>query len=940
MKQVLQFCSILILVLSQLVATAQVDFEGSRFHFNDQTIKSFIPKVFTDMNGDFRDDVMLVEDQDVYQYAYSQSNDSLYLNQSFRQFSDQAWANGAADFDGDGIMELFFTGFYDGLGIYKIVDGQYLLSQQLNTNIFAQAFSVADINSDGHVDLFVCNDNGLSAIFINDGTGILVDDSDMIDMRTTPASDNSGNYGSNWTDIDNDGDPDLYISKCRLGAISSEDPRRINALFINNGDGTFTEQAAVRNVAVGRQTWASDYADVDRDGDLDLFLVNHEAGNQLFYNDGNGVFTEDVSFSELVPNNGAGYQAMAADLDNNGWIDLIVAGTPAIVYYNNEGTFSAISAGQTPFGLFGSAAYGDVNEDGFLDFYAGANTLAEFDNDGDEIYINQGNDNNYITISLQGTTSNRQAIGTKLMMTTSDGTQMRVSSAGTSYSIQNTANQHFGLGQASTVESLEITWPSGLTETYTNLAANTHFVAIEGQCLEVLTEVSTMDEAFLCEAGESLDITATTGDVAWNTGITGQSISADEIGLYQGTVDHGGCITPTNIIKVHEPSERDLPELNIMDDIVLCADDFFTVQVQNYESVTWQDGVMAQSIIIDESTTIQANLETACSLFSSTQFDAEFVDPALTGDIQDEQLAGDVVLETGDIHTKWYADAAGQELIGEGPQLPIFAAEDTTLYFANTPTIQGPSFTVGLDHADVNLMDNTTGQNGLLFINAQRDLIVRSVEVNVVEPGVRELVLVRSNGEEVGRVSVDLQEVGLQRIELNWEMEDGLNYRIMTDEAVNLASFGVSHPQFSLSFNPEFPLDFDSWLTVTNSNFAVAYFYFYNWIVEEPHESCTSPIYAYNLSIGSSNTDDLIVDRSSLNVMPNPASHLVQLELENVEFSQKNRVEVFNSLGKQVYSQDKINNSHQLDVRQWPTGQYIVKLVDGNTLYTSVFTKS
>jgi hypothetical protein len=942
MKQVLQFVSVALLIAcGALESVAQVTFEGSGYHLNNTDRVSFIPKVFTDMNGDFRDDILLVADGDVFQYAHSQANDSLFLNAAFDQAINDPWANGAVDLDNDGVSELFFSGFYDGVAIYKMVNGIYVLSQQLNANIFAQAFSIADINNDGFVDLFICNDDGLSSIFINDGSGVLVDESDMIDMRTTPASDDSGNYGSNWTDIDGDGDLDLYIVKCRLGVQSAEDPRRINALFVNNGDGTFTEEAAIRNIAVGEQSWASDFADVDRDGDLDLFIVNHEFGNQLFYNDGNGVFTEDTGFRDLVSNNGLGYQALATDLDNNGWVDLIVAGEIPIIYYNSDGVFSAVINDATGFDFFASAAYGDVNEDGFMDLYTGANALAGVSGNPDIVYINQTNDNHYLTVSLQGVESNRQAIGTKVSIVTAEGTQVRFSSAGTSYSIQNTGNQHFGLGQMTSVQSMTIEWPSGQVDTYTDIAADTHFLAVEGECLGVLPVLSTANEPIICEeGGESIEILASSS-LDWSTGVTGQSISVNESGVYQGTLTND-CTLPTNTIAMHSVPNRDAPLLNIQDDIILCDGDFFTVQVLNYDEIEWQNGVMSQSLILEESTTLQASLMTECGSFSSEDYDVTFLDFDGLLPISDSQAAGDIFLQSENEGTVWYSDSEGVNQLGTGAQLPVTITEpgDTTFYFNIIPELQLPSFTVGLDIEEENLIENTTGVNGLTFINAQRDLVLKTVDVNVVEAGVRELILLDSGGNEAGSTIVDIQELGLQTIEVNWFLEDGQFYRMTTNEDVNMSSFGTVDPRFSISFNPGYPLTYDSWLTVTNSTFPSVYFYFYNWVVEEPHNGCMSEILEYNLSVVVSSTDDLAIDKSSLNVMPNPTSAAIRFNLGENQLSSINRLAIYNSMGKQVYTARDLNLNQNINVGNWPSGQYIIKLIDESTQYISTFTKN
>ena len=86
-----------------------------------------------------------------------------------------------------------------------------------NSNIFLQGVNFIDIDNDGWSDVFACHDDAESRAYLNDQQGNFSFDPNLISTETVPISDNSGNYASIWTDYDNDGDIDLYISKCRLG---------------------------------------------------------------------------------------------------------------------------------------------------------------------------------------------------------------------------------------------------------------------------------------------------------------------------------------------------------------------------------------------------------------------------------------------------------------------------------------------------------------------------------------------------------------------------------------------------------------------------------------------------------------------------------------------------------------------------------------------------
>jgi len=159
-----------------------------------------------------------------------------------------------------------------------------------NSDFFLQNANFGDFNNDGWIDLFCCDDNSASHLYLNSGTGNLVE-SNLINFDVT-SSDDSGNYGSVWSDFDNDNDLDLYIAKCRQGVNDPADPRRINVLFVNNGDGSYTERASEFGLNIGWQSWTASFGDIDNDNDFDLLVTNHDFNSQILENDGTGHFTD------------------------------------------------------------------------------------------------------------------------------------------------------------------------------------------------------------------------------------------------------------------------------------------------------------------------------------------------------------------------------------------------------------------------------------------------------------------------------------------------------------------------------------------------------------------------------------------------------------------------------------------------------------------------
>lgn len=210
--------------------------------------------------------------------------------------SQWGWALG--DTDNDGILDVFCGGSYDGVHHMKIDGVTGTVTDLNNGSIFMQCANMADMNNDGWLDAFACHDDGAPRQWYNDGIGTL-DNYTGIDFTTNPVSDMSGNYGNTFTDFDNDGDIDFYITKCRQFISDPNDPRRWNRLFVNDGNGNYTDQATAYGLFNNGQNWASDFGDIDNDGDLDVVTVDYSDQMYLYENDGTGHFTEITAGSGL-----------------------------------------------------------------------------------------------------------------------------------------------------------------------------------------------------------------------------------------------------------------------------------------------------------------------------------------------------------------------------------------------------------------------------------------------------------------------------------------------------------------------------------------------------------------------------------------------------------------------------------------------------------------
>ncbi|MFK7920827.1 MAG: FG-GAP-like repeat-containing protein [Bacteroidia bacterium] len=508
--------------------------------------RSGAPVGVADMNGDKKDDIILLDNRNTLVVQTQNGSNQAFSNYQSTSIGSSQWSLCIADYDHNGRNDVLVGGAYTNIRLYSGDPISESLTGSIlpNSNIFLQGSNFADIDNDGWADIFGCHDDADSRKYKNNGDGSFTFTNTMLNT-TAPPSDNSGNYASIWTDYDNDGDLDMYLSKCRQGASSYTDPRRINRLFQNDGNNNYTEVGVAAGLAIGAQTWTADFADVDNDGDLDAFINNHDDDCQLMRNNGNGTFTDVSAASGLLPTLGAasnltGIQAIFRDFDNDGYVDLLYAGSSHYLFYNDgDGTFTLASNPSNPLGTtrVHTFAIGDLNHDGFLDVYAGHGSgfNGTSSTNDDDLFLNAGNSNHYLAIDLVGTQSNINAIGARVEAYVGLNKQIREVRSGEGYGIMNSFTQHFGLGAATLVDSLIIRWPSGLVNKYYNLNADQFITYLEHENTLNANFIADQTEAYPAPVLINFDATSTftpvpgTLSYAWdfgdgNTG-TGQTIA-------------------------------------------------------------------------------------------------------------------------------------------------------------------------------------------------------------------------------------------------------------------------------------------------------------------------------------------------------------------------------------------------------------------------------
>jgi len=468
---------------------------------------------------------------DIFVVSGPGGSNRLYHNDQKGHFIDvtgqmglehSGWGQGvcAGDYDNDGFVDLFVT--YWGQNIlyhnvggrrFEDVTAQAGLSQDRTRYNTGCAF--VDYDRDGNLDLFVanylrfdfsaspkpgqnpycwyrglpvaCGPRGLpfetNLLYRNTGKGTFVDVS-----QASGISKPHQNYslGVLTGDFNNDGWPDIYVACDRTASL----------LYVNQHNGQFTEEALLRGVALdeegnalsGMGVAAGDY---DADSWLDIFRTNFSDEHvSLYHNRRDGAFDDatlpaGLGGSTSFVSWGAGF----FDFDNDGWTDLFwVSGHifPEVerlktdihyrdhpILYRNTGNGNFVNL---------SALAGPAFEERHSSRGA---AFGDYDNDGSvEIVINNQNEppsllklshqpqGNWIILRLEGTRSNRSAIGARVRVATGDRVQSDEVRSGGSYLSQNDLRLHFGLGKAAVIDRLEINWPSGAHEVQTRLPVN------------------------------------------------------------------------------------------------------------------------------------------------------------------------------------------------------------------------------------------------------------------------------------------------------------------------------------------------------------------------------------------------------------------------------------------------------------------------------------
>lgn len=880
-----------------------------------------------DMNNDGLNDIVVMDQSKTLRILYQQQDGSFIQVNTGTQLGSSQWGMTVADIDNDGFGDVVSGGSYDNLRMYNIDANGTAVITDMPVSIFTQAVTLGDMDNDGWLDFFACHDDGPSHMWRNDGAGNLIHKNTImtdaagntvLDYNLYPGNYPgtndplmSGNYGNEFSDFDRDGDLDLLVAKCRQASNDPLDKRRTNLLFVNDGNNVYHEDAAARGLVNLQQSWTATFGDIDNDGDFDCMMTTHSSTLKLYENNGLGYFTDITAGSGLQNISGFFMQGQMTDFDNDGFIDIIYAGG-AFGYLRNNGnhTFTpqtnAFNNPQTMHGF----GLGDLNNDGFVDVYAGygnANGYVTPSNVADRLQINGGNNNHWVGFHLEGVISNKNAVGAVVEIHGPWGTQVREVRSGVSYGITNSNILNFGIGSETSIDYAIIHWPAGGTLVIPNPGVDQYHSIVEVDCTAPLASISASGNTQLC-VGQSVDLSISIfgSSFIWSNGETTSTITVSEPGLYTAIAyDANGCAGNSNAITVAVNSDVQTPTVSVNGALDFCEGMSVQLTASEGASYMWSNGEETQTINATLPGEYTVQVEGGCGMAESAVttvvvYDAPAAPTAIDVNIDATGLTADLTATGSNL--QWYDVATGGSPIGSGSSFvtPTITASPTSFWVEDVATFGG---TEGVGGKLVNSAGSYFANTPTNFnkFDALEDVIIDSVFVYSNAAGVRTIQVVDANLTVVATADVNIPD-GDSYITLNFFVPAGTGYGLRT----TTGNPGLWRDRDITTPTPyDFPYDVNGLIsitgtTVTNGNTSQDgdnyYYFFYDWHAHTPSFDCPSPREEVVVTVVGVEELETI---SNVVVFPNPATDHLTVRLNSTKGGAMN-VNLIDAVGKMV----------------------------------------
>lgn len=438
---------------SQLMFTKSVDNQWNTLKTDSWTVN------LIDYNNDGLDDIFITDrDKTKPNYLFRNSGSQAFARvTSGVLVSDLAHSVSSswADIDNDGDLDVLIANNTGKPNALYLNDGAGGFTRNTKPGFVQQPAyyhnaSWIDYDNDGLLDLFLCNywPTKFNELWHNDGNGNFSLQTASLLSQTT------GNSASaTWQDYDLDGLPDLFLPNNKGG---------LNKLFHNEGQGRFTEVTSVVSNDGGNSV-ASCWGDIDGNGYPDLFVANaSDQDNYLYLN--NGTEFKKIVSGAAVQRGGHSHGCSFADVDNDGDLDLYVnndRGAKFLYLNSGDGTLSThVNESITAdYGFAMGHAWSDLDKDGDLDLFSVTHS-----NQPNYLFWNNGNTNHWLEVKLSGTRSNQSGVGARVRIKSGGKWQTRQVVSQSGIGGQSSYRNHFGLGSQTVIDSLVVYWPSGMQQ--------------------------------------------------------------------------------------------------------------------------------------------------------------------------------------------------------------------------------------------------------------------------------------------------------------------------------------------------------------------------------------------------------------------------------------------------------------------------------------------
>lgn len=763
------------------------------------------------------------------------------------------------DYDNDGDPDLLSCNLSEANRFWRNDGGDFTeISGDLWPATAHQCRSAhaADVNQDGWLDLYVVNMNEANELWMGDGNGGYTDG-----YAASGAVDELVGMGALFFDIENDGDLDLYLT---------HDANQANKLYINDGTGTFDEQAAEWGLNLEAQGMGVDATDLNHDGYMDLFISNN-LPNDLFLSPGPQPDTgsilpyTNVTETAGVGDVGMGWGTVFIDFDHDGERDLYVSNeylfSPLLnLMYRNNGdlSFTDVAQGtllESPYSGYATVA-ADFDQNGTEDLLV-VNPLSGV-SPGCQLFLNQDTVHHWIGFELEGVVSPRDAAGARVVVYSgSDFVRTDQSFLGNSYSSCGPMTFNFGLGERTQVDSVSFFWPSGVHTVAYGPEVDEYHTILESPCATEVPSLNWPESEEICP-GEEVVLALPEGWVAdsWTGGTPGPLGQVfGEAGVAQALlVSTNGCsvLSPNVVISVVEP----VPPVVLLDGPAsFCSAQTRALTIDHSAlSVLWSTGATSDTLWMSSSDTINVTTTNLCGHIDTSEpvvlevFASPLppiVAPALIA-VGEEHTFFPTLMEEAPL--RWYSGGVASTLDAlEATEVGAFLLEGDS--FVTPPLAESTGWWVRSQaQRNVEVVSGgkeTTSSGG--FINSDsyglkfdvfEPLVLETVNMRTASPGPR---LVELSVPQLGVIDsawVDLVE-GWNTVALGFDLPVGSQY------ALSVSGEDISLWRDNVASELDYPYLLGDLAAITGSTIANSaelgyYYFFYDWVVRGKGLSCLS----------------------------------------------------------------------------------------------------